>query len=74
MFQGMLFRANMVVVEAITRIRTSERGQGIMEYAILLGGIALVAGVALLALDFGGVGGFVDTIQNCIDFNTAGCD
>ena len=74
MIQEMFLRVSVRVFDALSRARRDDRGQGIMEYAILLGGIALVAGVALIALDFGSVGGFVDTIQNCIDFDTAGCD
>jgi hypothetical protein len=46
-----------------------DRAQGIMEYAILIGGIALIAGVALLGtggLDFGD---FIDRIQDCVSFD-----
>lgn len=62
------------VVAIRSTIARSERGQGIMEYSILLGGIALVAALTLLVtgngLDFAG---FRDRIQACIDFDNAGC-
>jgi hypothetical protein len=45
-----------------------EGGQGIMEYAILLGGIALVAGLAFYAAGGFDFGDMTDEIQSCISF------
>lgn len=48
-----------------------DSGQGIMEYAILLGAIALIAAVALYAsggLDFTDMR---NTIQDCISFSSS---
>jgi hypothetical protein len=68
MIQDMTLRASVFVADAIARLRSSERGQGIMEYSILLGAIALIAAIALFA-----AGGLNFTrmrteIQACIDF------
>jgi hypothetical protein len=68
MFQGMLFRASVLAVDAVMRLRRSERGQGLTEYAILLGAIALVAGAAFLSFDFG-FNEFKQDIKDCITFN-----
>lgn len=46
----------------------SERGQGIMEYSILLGAIALVAAVGLYAADFD-FSDMTGEIQDCISFD-----
>jgi hypothetical protein len=49
-------------------IARSERGQGIMEYSILLGAIALVAAVGLYAADFD-FSAMTSEIQDCISFD-----
>lgn len=58
------------VCDSIADRFMSERGQGIMEYSILVGGIALVAASVFL---FAGGGlnftGMRDGIQNCINFS-----
>jgi hypothetical protein len=56
------------LVLAKASLARRELGQGIMEYAILLGAIALVAAVGLYAADFD----FTDMrteIQDCISFD-----
>jgi hypothetical protein len=73
MFQGMLFRASAYVADVFARLR-NERGQGLMEYAILLGAIAITAGVALYVTNAFSFVDFADTIQSCLDFEEAGCD
>jgi hypothetical protein len=45
-----------------------QAGQGIMEYSILLGAIALIAAVALYAADFD-FGDMTAEIQDCISFD-----
>jgi hypothetical protein len=51
----------------VTRAISGQAGQGIMEYAILLGGIALVAGAAFYAFNFD-FDTMTDEIQSCINF------
>ncbi len=51
---------------------TSERGQGIMEYGILLGGIALLGAVAAVALGGISFSGFTTAMQDCLGFSD-GC-
>jgi hypothetical protein len=53
---------------AVVRRISAQAGQGIMEYAILLGGIALVAGFAFFAFDFS-FDGFAQEIEDCITFS-----
>jgi hypothetical protein len=51
-----------------------ERGQDLVEYAVLVGGIGLAVGVLLFAFDFSSaVSDFTVTIADCIQFNTGGC-
>jgi len=51
-----------------------ERGQDILEYAVLAGGIALVLGFVLFAAGgnflFDGMQTFADEIQACVTFST----
>jgi hypothetical protein len=47
-----------------------ERGQGIMEYSILVGGIALVAAALLLGTGALNFTEFRNNIQDCISFNS----
>jgi hypothetical protein len=54
---------------AVVRRISAQAGQGIMEYAILLGGIALVAGAALYAFDFNWNAGFAERIKECVNFD-----
>ena len=49
---------------------SSERGQDIMEYALITGGIAIVLIVALL-LFTGQFGSLFNSLKNCVDFNNA---
>jgi hypothetical protein len=52
-----------------------ERGQDLVEYAVLVGGIGLAVGVLLFAFDFSSaVSDFTVTIADCIQFNTGGCN
>jgi hypothetical protein len=67
MIQGMFLRATILAYGALGRLRP-ERGQGLTEYAILLGAIALVAGAAFLTFDFG-FNEFRQDIRDCITFN-----
>ena len=55
----------------MTRLR-EENGQDVLEYAVLVGAIAIVAGAALYAspLSFGT---FVNKIQACVSFDGANC-
>lgn len=60
------------VVESLKR----EDGQDLVEYAVLIGGIAVVALVALLALGTGDgtpLWNFKDKIAACVQFDTANC-
>jgi Flp pilus assembly pilin Flp len=53
---------------------SSERGQGIMEYGVLLGAIALIAATALYVT--GGTlsfSSFKSKIQACINLASSGC-
>jgi hypothetical protein len=68
--------SNIVLYTAawLTTLRTtiadamkSEHGQGIVEYAILLGAVVLVAAGALYALDID-FAGFADEIDDCFEF------
>jgi hypothetical protein len=52
----------------------NERGQGLMEYAILLGAIAITAGVALYVTNAFDFTDFANTIQGCLDFDETACD
>ncbi|MDE3096659.1 MAG: hypothetical protein KGK07_11765 [Chloroflexota bacterium] len=58
---------------AVQRLK-EERGQDLIEYAVLGGAIALVAMVALLASPFSGaVTNFVSTVGACVQFQTNNC-
>lgn len=49
---------------------SSERGQDLMEYALITGGIAIVLIVALVAFT-GQFGNLFNSLKQCIDFNNA---
>ena len=68
MIHEMMLRASVLISKALGRLRSDERGQGITEYAILLGAIALVAGAAFLSFDFG-FNELKQDIKDCITFN-----
>jgi len=66
---------NFAILSFIARLR-SERGQDLLEYALLSGLIA-AAIISLLALGIlsGGVSSMVTNIRDCIDFeSTTLCD
>jgi hypothetical protein len=52
----------------LLRLARRQRGQGIMEYSILLGAIALIAALALYTADFD-FGNMTGQIQDCINFD-----
>jgi hypothetical protein len=54
---------------AVVRRISAQAGQGIMEYAILLGGIALVAGAVFYAFDFN-FDDFATEIEACVTFDS----
>ena len=57
----------------VTRVR-EERGQDLMEYAVLAGGIAILLIAALLAIDASGAYDlFAGRIESCITFDLEGC-
>lgn len=56
----------------IARIK-EERGQDILEYAILAGAIALGAGVLLLFFDATFWDTFGTKLESCLTFDGAGC-
>jgi Flp pilus assembly pilin Flp len=61
-----------IVVWALTlreRAR-GERGQDVMEYALITGGIAIALIVAILTFT-GQFPGLFTSLKNCIDFNNA---
>jgi hypothetical protein len=53
----------------LRRALTDHIGQGIMEYAVLLGAIALIAALALYGADFDFTA-MVTEIQDCISFDS----
>ena len=62
-----------IVVWALTlRVRArSERGQDVMEYAILTGGIALVIAAVLLVTPIrDSIENFATTVGNCLDLGS----
>lgn len=57
----------------IARLK-EERGQDILEYAVLIGAVALVAAGALLFFDTGETWDpFKDRVQACLAFDTNEC-
>jgi hypothetical protein len=50
-----------------------ESGQDLVEYAIIIGGVAALAGAAYFALPGDLFTGFTDVIEACITFDGAGC-
>jgi len=58
----------------LVRIR-SERGQDLIEYA-LLGGLIAAALIAMIGLGFisGGLNSMAGNIRDCIDFEPSKCD
>jgi hypothetical protein len=70
-----------VISTVVTTLRVfvssklGERGQDLVEYAVLVGGIGLAIGVLLFAFDFtSAVDDFATTIGNCISFDAGGCN
>jgi hypothetical protein len=69
MLKGMFLRAATTVVESLLgRVFGRERGQGLTEYAILIGAIAFVAAFVFVGFDFG-FDDLAAEIQNCITFD-----
>ena len=61
---------------ALSRVRSSERGQDLIEYALLSGliGMALLAAFTV-AWGTGTLGSMATEIKNCLDFKqTTNCD
>ena len=67
---GMAWAAT--IRESIIQRHREQRGQDMMEYAVLVGAIAVVAGAAfyLAGFDFKP---FTDKVQACISFNSTDC-
>jgi hypothetical protein len=55
---------------AVVRRISAQAGQGIMEYAVLIGGIALVAGAVLIGFNWD-FNNFANDIKDCISFSSA---
>ena len=71
MLSAMAFVQN-TIGYAINKLK-EERGQDILEYAVLVGAIALVAGgVLFVFLDDGIWDRFTEKISDCLAFNTEG--
>jgi hypothetical protein len=73
MVQGIFLRVSVTVFDALSRVRRDDRGQGIMEYSILLGAIALIAAVALFATGGLSFANMRNSIQDCINFDANTC-
>jgi hypothetical protein len=74
MVRDTFLKAGILAYDALRRVRQDERGQGIMEYSILLGAIALIAAVALFATGGLSFADMRDSIQGCINFDAAQCN
>ena len=60
------------IKDAITTRIREERGQDLVEYAVLVGGIGIVAAIALIGAGAAGWLDFTDfkvKIQDCVQFN-----
>ena len=57
----------------LTSLVRREEGQDLVEYAVLVGFIGIAAAVALLVLMPGAMNTMVDTIGDCLEFDTSGC-
>lgn len=55
------------------KMHDDERGQDLIEYAVLVGAIGVAAAVALFALQPEVFNGFRDTIQSCLKFEKDNC-
>jgi hypothetical protein len=73
MVRDTFLKASVLVYDALRRVRQDERGQGIMEYSILLGAIALIAAVALFATGGLSFANMRQSIQDCINFDAGTC-
>lgn len=63
------------LTDAMAHRLKEERGQDLIEYAVLGGGIALVAAVAILATPLDGpVTTFISRVGGCISLNGATCN
>lgn len=62
---------------SVTSRLAEERGQDLVEYAVLIGGIGILALVAFLAAPLGGSTGMfhqmADKIGACVTFDTTNC-
>lgn len=79
MVNNIMLRAYMWATSARTNAIESlkqESGQDLIEYAVMVGAIAIIAFAALTLAPLGGAGGAVDNfgqrIAACISFNTVG--
>lgn len=73
---GALAWASSLKETVVNALTGDERGQDLVEYAVLVGGIAVVALVAILTLGTGQgtpLWNFADRIGACVQFDTAGC-
>jgi hypothetical protein len=72
MFNDQMVRLTVWLADVRSRISQTlirEGGQGIMEYSILLGAIAIIGAVALYAANFD-FGTMTAEIQDCISFES----
>lgn len=60
------------VRSTVAGARRTERGQGLTEYAVLVGAIVLIAAAAF-ALTPISLNDFRKTIQGCLDFEAGAC-
>ena len=60
------------IKNAIAERLSEESGQDLLEYAVLVGAIAVVAGAAFFAAGFD-FGTFTNKVQACISFNATDC-
>jgi Flp pilus assembly pilin Flp len=61
------------IIEALVGALKEERGQGILEYAVLVGAIVIVFAGAIYAFGFDLDTTFLQTIQDCFDFDNTSC-
>jgi hypothetical protein len=63
------------ILRGLVSRTVGERGQDLVEYAVLVGGIGIAIGVILFAWDFtDAVTDFANTVGSCISFDTGGCN